>query len=180
MKFILISTCLFLFFSCETPNETVKKNDIYRIVYAQGGCYDECPAEAFSVDSSLATHYRGVENVNHIGSFEGHINLEIWDEINAKCKRTKYHVLDSIENWWIDAQMHEIFIYDNSETKHIVYNSDVADAPDTLAAFTVWLRNIVLNSGLKPSSDSVKFETSYQFPPPIMDTVMQFREPPIQ
>lgn len=166
---------LLLILGCGGPTETPKhENNIYKIVYAQGGCYGECPAESVMIDSSLAIKYYGVEFVDRLGYFQVGISQELWDEINLRCDSAKMTPTDSCIGS-IDAQMIELHIYSKNGAQH--FWGDRHCLPDSIVAICTWIEELTRNT-LMSESYEFPIETHLQSPPPQIDS-FQFTEPEI-
>lgn len=73
--------------------------------------------------------------------------------------------LDTIYNIPVDSKATEIIIHWKNHKKHLY--KDISMYPDSIADVFNWITNSYKSTKLKPVQDTFKFETTYQWPPPI-------------
>jgi hypothetical protein len=163
---IIVST-----FSCNNKRTKLQRlNEIYKIVFATGGCYGECPLQVFSIDSSLTIKYHGIKYTKNKGFYIGTIDKSLFDTLNIKFENVNYKQLDSLYSGTVDDLSTELFIYYGDKIKHIT--SPLNDLPDTVQALYNWLLTTQKKFVLTKTNDSLTFETKIvNGPPPIMETI---------
>ncbi len=155
--------------SCSDQNKYVRQpNNIYKIVFAQGGCLFDCPAESFSIDSSLKIMYRGVEFVDRVGYFQGTVPAQSWDTIQTICIANSKWYSDSCMGM-TDSQMLEIHIYSKNGVQHFWGGESCFPQPIVDLCTTV---EKLAKSTLMAESYEFSLETSVHLPPPVADTII--------
>ena len=165
-------------FSCNDKSlKFQRQNEIYKIAFATGGCYGECPIQVFSTDSSLIVKYQGIKYTDHNGSYIGRIDRTLFDTINIKFENVNFKQLDTIYSGTVDDLSTEMFIYYGAKIKRIT--SPLSDLPDSVQVLYNWLLKTQKKFVLAKTKDSLKFETKIEKGlPPIMETI-KFTPPTI-
>ena len=158
--------------------KTNRQNEIYKIVFATGGCYRYCPIQVFSIDSSLTIQFKGIEFTDFKGFYTGTIRRQFFDTINMKLESVNYKQLDTAYSGTVDDLSTELIIYYGTKAKHIT--SPLNDLPDSVQSFYQWLLVEQKKMILHKITDSLKFETRIEKGlPPILDTII-FTPPTIE
>lgn len=166
--FCYIFALSIILLSCTGQNKYVRHpNNIYKIVFAQGGCYFDCPSESVSIDSSLQIMYRGVEFVDRVGYFQGSISAESWDSIQTLCLPNHGWKSDSCMG--IDSQILEIHIYSENGVQHF-WGSERC-LPQPIVDLCTSVEKLIKNT-LMVESHEFSLETNAHLPPPVNDTII--------
>jgi hypothetical protein len=164
-------------FSCNYKSKkSHRQNEIYKIVFATGGCFGECPLQVFSIDSNLTIKYHGIKYTENKGFYIGKIERALFDTINIKFENVNYKELESIYDGTVDGLSTELYIYYGDKMKHIT--SPLSDLPDTVQVLYNWLMTKQKKFVLTKTNDSLKFETYIENGPPILETI-KFTPPTI-
>ena len=148
-------------FSCNDKSfKFQRQNEIYKIVFATGGCYGECPIQVFSIDSSLTVMYQGIKYTEHNGSYIGTIDRTLFDTLNIKFENVNFKQLDTTYSSTVDDLSTEMFIYYGDKIKRIT--SPLCDLPDSVQVLYNWLLKTQNRFVLAKTKDSIKFETKIE------------------
>lgn len=170
IRAIIILIIIASTFSCNYKRIKLQRpNEIYKIVFATGGCYGECPLQVFSIDSNLTIKYHGIKYTENKGFYIGTIDRYLFDTLNIKFENVNYKQLDSVYSGTVDDLSTELFIYYGDKMKHIT--SPLNDLPDTVQALYNWLLTTQKKFVLTKTNDSLTFETKIEYGPPIMETI---------
>lgn len=161
---IVIFSILTLFFSCDN-NKHRRQNEIKRVVFGTGGCYGNCPIQAFEIDSSLTIKYHGVKFTDSVGFFLGNITTAFWDTLNFKFEKINYKQLDSSYEHSVDDLSTEVFIYYSNKIKHI--HGQCESLPDSIMEVYQWLMTEIKYLKMQPTKDSFIFPTIVEKPLPM-------------
>lgn len=177
-KYKIITTVfiLALLFSCGNGKHK-RPNEIKRVVFASGGCFGQCPIQAFEIDSTLIVKYYGVEYTDHIGYFTGNISTGFWDTLNIKLENINYKQLDSSYEHSVDDLSTEIYIYYNNKVKHI--HGQSASLPDSVMMVYEWLMTEIKQIKMQPSKESFEFPTIVEKPLPVITENIKFTPPTV-
>jgi hypothetical protein len=174
---IFLAIIVLLAFVCNKKKvEFQRQNEIYKIVFATGGCYGSCPIQVFSIDSSLAIKYHGIKYTNHEGYYRGKIDKTLFDSINIKFENVNYQQLDTVYSGTVDDLSTELVIYYGDKKKCI--NSQMNDLPDSVQLLYEWLLVTQKKLKLERVMDSLKFETRIEKPLPLFLETIKFTPPP--
>jgi hypothetical protein len=123
--------------SCSHRTER-RQNEIHKIVFAAGGCYDYCPIQVIDIDSSLLVKYHGVKHTNKLGFYRGKVSNVFWDSLKTKLTRIDYQQLDSTYEYKVDDLSTEIYIYyGNNQVKHVY--GDESLLPSNVRTVYSWI-----------------------------------------
>jgi hypothetical protein len=158
-------TSIFLIISilaCNKP--TQRNNEITKVELARSGAWSDYGA-AISVDSTLSYKYFD-GNIKHgKGYFTGRVGRKFWDTLNQKFERIKFKTVDTNDNSnVVDVNYFEVIVYWENKKKRIIRASSREN--DSVINVILWLNNSYKKVKLHLSSDPIKFETTYQNPPP--------------
>ncbi|MEO8884940.1 MAG: hypothetical protein ABI367_02685 [Mucilaginibacter sp.] len=164
IKYFLL---LVLFAACNKP--VPRNNEITKIEFAKIGTWLDRGA-AIRIDSSLEyNYYRGASTAKDGKYYKGKITQAYWDTINKKLEELKYKTLDTTEHFgMVDGSAYEIIITWKNGKRRITRERD--NKQDSILMTFDWINNTYKNVKLHPSNDSLKFETTYQLPPPTPKT----------
>jgi hypothetical protein len=159
MKCLIILLC-FLLLSCSNPVQ--HKNEITKVVFARSGAWFDRGA-ALEIDSSLRYKYY---DANQKKYYIGTITARFWDTLNTKFEDIKFKTITAHSGKIIqDANYFEVIIYWKSGKRRI---TRVWDQPlDSMLTVVEWLNNSPKKAILHEVNYAIKFETTYQNPPPI-------------
>jgi hypothetical protein len=150
---------ILLTLSCIKPSQ--QKNEITRVELARSGAWSDFGA-AMSIDTSLNyKYYDGNSKKNFIGK----INARFWDSINSRFQQIKFKKLPISDNKHIaDANYFELIIHWNNGSRRITRVRDII--PNSVLNTIIWLNDSYKNVKLHQVNYPIKFETTYQDPPP--------------
>jgi hypothetical protein len=175
IQFLLICCCLFA--ACRNP--TKRKDQIKRIDIADGGCMKGCPAVGISIDSSLTLKYYGGYKAKFQGYYAGKVTQGFWDSLNTKLEQIRFKKLDTSSFAELDGQSAEVAVYWNKQKRHFIRS--IYEDPDSVSHVLIWIINSYKQVKLHKLTDTVKFETRYQFimpPQPPKPKLDQVKFPP--
>jgi len=151
---------LFLLYACANKQP---KNVISRIEIASDGGELPFNGRVFAFDSTLNCSFYGGKYFKKRGFFRGRITSEFWEDVNKKLANADFKDADSTDNISMaDAPYLEVSISAGSYKKRIVRCTCGKKTPllDTLE----WILKNYDQASLMKSNDSVRFETTYQYP----------------
>ena len=175
---IFIVLPIFILSCGQKRTGTNRQNEIYKIVFATGGCYGKCPVQVFSIDSSLTIKFKGIEFTDFEGLYTGTINRQYFDTLNVKLESVNYQQLDTIYSGTVDDLSTELFIYYGTKVKHIT--SAFNDLPDTVKSVYKWLSTLQKKMILRKTTDSINFETRIDKGLPPLREKIKFTPPRIK
>jgi len=110
-------------------------------------------------------------------NFIGKINTRFWDSINRRFERIKFKEIPvSDDNNIIkDATYFELIIHWKDSSRRITRVRDIK--PDSVVLAFIWLNDSYKNIKLHQISRPIKFETTFQNPPP-QPKIDQIKFPP--
>lgn len=160
---------LLIMVSISACRKTVSRNnEITHIELGTGWCFGPCQFSAISIDSSLQYQYYGGKLLpgkwrpTLQGYYTGKISKAFWDTLNVKLEKINYQKLDTVYPEISDARQFEIIIHYRHKVKHIHPQSGCW--PDSVQNVFNWLADSYKQIKLKPSKDSLQFETVIQTP----------------
>jgi len=122
------------------------------------------PGACMSVDSSLTYKYYGQLNDTTRHYYTGKTSPEFWDTLNQKFDLIKYKtVLPTTDMNVSDVHYFEIIVHWKNKKRRIVR---VGLGTDTVLTVMRWLNNSHYKMSLRQSKTPIKFETTFQNPPP--------------
>lgn len=154
---ILICGCMLV--ACHSPLK--RKNQINRIDIADGGCMKGCPAVGISIDTSLTLKYYGGYKAKLQGYYSGKVTQGFWDSLNIKLEQIRFKKLDTSNFAELDGQSAEVAVYWNKQKRH--FTRSIFEDPDSVSHVLIWIINSYKQVKLHKLTDTVKFETRYQF-----------------
>jgi hypothetical protein len=159
MKYLATLLCILVLFSCKKRFQ--QANEITKIELARSGAWSDFGA-AVSIDTSLNyKYYSGNSKKNFVGK----INTRFWDLINRRFEQIKFKSIAPTDNKNIaDANYFELIIYWRDSSKRIIRVKDIK--PDSVISAFVWLNDSYKKVRLHQVNYSLKFETTFQIPPP--------------
>ena len=172
MKYVLTLVCFVLFLSCTKPNRQI--NEITKVELARIGAWSDRGA-AISVDDSLIYKYFGDYNVDR-GYFTGKVSKQFWDTLNRKLEQIRFKTIPVTDNvHTADLNYFELIIHWSNKKRRIirVWNWKRDSVLNTL----IWLNYSYKRLKLRQINDSIKFETTFQNPPP-RPQIDQIKFPP--
>lgn len=150
-----------LVIACNKPAQ--RNNEITKVELARSGAWADNGA-AISVDSSLS--YKYYDGNVKLGYYVGRVSETFWDTLNQKFERIKYKSLPFTDNKLIeDANYFELIVHWKNGKRRI---TRVWNWPADLAVLSVisWLNDSHKRFKLHQVNYPIKFETTYQNPPP--------------
>jgi len=159
MKYLGSLLCVLFLFSCKKHFH--QKKEITKIELARSGAWSDYGA-AISIDSSLDYKYY---DCNSKKNFVGKINTSFWDSINKRFEQIKFKQISASDHKNIaDATYFELIIYWKDSSRRITRVRDIK--PDSVVNAFIWLNDSYKKVKLQQIDHSLKFETTYQNPPP--------------
>ena len=95
------------------------------------------------------------------GFYSGEIAQTYWDSLNVKINKIDLNKLDSVYHKTYDDQEVEFVIYKDGKRKYVLGQTD--SLPLKLKDLLDLLHRIINKVDLKPSKDSINFETKVQY-----------------
>jgi len=160
MRYFLSAMLAITILSCNKPVH--KQYEITKVELATSGCLGTCASTAISLDTSLDFKYYGDRFAHIKGYYTGKITNSLWDTLVLKLTSINYKELHDY-NGPVDDQGIELIIHYRNQVKRITAESTII--PDTLKQTIKWIQNIYKLVRLHPLKDSIKFETTIQYPP---------------
>ncbi|HAL83082.1 MAG TPA: hypothetical protein DCO83_13325 [Mucilaginibacter sp.] len=174
MKYVLTLLCFALFLSCTKSSHPT--NEITKVELARSGAWSDYGA-AISINSSLNYSYCN-NNVKH-GYFTGKVSEGFWDTLNRKFEKIKYKSLPVTDNKLIqDGNYFELIIHWKNGKKRITRVRDIKS--DSVLDVLLWLNDSYKTAKLHQVNYPIKFETTYQNPPPKPIIDQLYFPPPIK
>jgi hypothetical protein len=166
---------LLLFSSCKDAKLHINDNNILKVEFASGECYNKCAQLAIGIDSTLTFNYYGGRNVKLNGFYSGNISKATWDTLNRKLDAIHYKGPIDGEGP-IDDQEVELIIHYHNKSIHI--NTTSSNLPDSTRKVIEWLKSLRDSIKLIAVKDSIKFGTILQYEKPPIPNIKQIKFPP--
>lgn len=172
MKYFLIALCLLVICSCKRKAHPT--NEITKIEFARSGAWSDWGA-AISIDNTLQyKYYGGVGHVRHY--YVGKVTPQFWDTLNRKLSNIDFKKVRPDDDQRVaDANYYEMIVYWKNKKRRIVRMGFVIT--DSLSRIASWIDNSYKKIKLVQVPNAIKFETTFQNPPP-MPKIDRVRFPP--
>ncbi|MEO3403647.1 hypothetical protein AAFN85_07070 [Mucilaginibacter sp. CAU 1740] len=152
-----------------------KEPEIIKFEIANDGGDMPFKGKVLAIDNSLNCQFYGDVNSGKSGFFEGEIDSKLWDNIEKKLLTIDYKPLDES---LADASNFEAVVYlKNGNRYHIHRHIGVksTNGAEILSQILDTYKQIKLI----PVKRKIKFETTYQNPPPVPPMTRSFLPPKI-
>jgi hypothetical protein len=165
-KYILLFFLIFVLVCCKQKTKQI--NEITKVEMATGSCFGPCQFTAISIDSSLQYKYYGgallpgKKREVLKGYYVGKITTSFWDSLNVELEKLRFKELDTLKENSSDGQPIELIIHYQNKVKRI--RTEFGNLPDTIRDVLPWISESYKRVKLQPIKDSIKFETTIQYP----------------
>lgn len=168
----LASIILWLLFvglaACSPPIDHKRNNEISKVCLATAGCMSYCPLEAVQIDSSGRIEFYGGLYSKRQGYYTGILPRAFLDTLNLKLDPLDYTTMDTTNRLAEDGLSTEVVIYRHGHRKHFYFTMDRGLEQDSLSSAVSWVFHLAQGMALTPSKDTLRFETTFQVPPPFL------------
>jgi hypothetical protein len=173
MRYLFILLCVMTLFACKQKRQQV--NEITKVDFARSGAWSDMGA-AISVDSSLTYKYYGLKDTTKkYLYYTGKTTTQFWDTLNRKLEGIHFKTRPSVDSMNIvDIHYFEFIIHWGNKKRRIT--GHWKSSTDSLSKVIAWLNQSFRKVELHQVADSIRFETTFQYPP--KPKVDQIRFPP--
>lgn len=167
-----ISMMIFLIFLTMTGciHSLFKTQEISKVTVAFSGfgCESECPFQALSIDNNLTAIFYGGEFADRKDFYKGKVSRATWDSIQTQFYKFIENGIKDADSKRTDHPEVEFYIHNGIQQNPIRFYKNTGDMTTDDKDVLYWFINIASKINLE-NSDSLAFETTYQYPVNIIE-----------
>jgi predicted DNA-binding WGR domain protein len=162
IRYSISIVLLLLAFACSRPK--IHTHEITRIELARSGAWSD-RGGAMRIDSSLTYVYYGDFDNTNKKYYTSKISKDYWDSLTRNLESVNYQTVRDTEHFKsYDANEYELIVFWKNKKRRIIRDGS---GNDTVLKVIEWINSSYKHLPLMPSKKTIKFETTYQNPPPI-------------